>query len=175
MNPRLASLALLVSLPATGAGMVTVPRAEGYCGSVPDKSAVCFEWRMAFDPDVRFLAYGYEDGIDYWFSRKSGDGRYQTIVAVHPVLRDESRPGRVFWGYPWDITDVALPDSGSDDAMLVSFGHGIVAEGEADPPEGQKRVPAVLFVGRTTQPETTVEVEDFVPLSLHEVRAKAGE
>ena len=167
-------LTMLFSLPTYSAGMATVPKSDGFCGQIPDDTAICYEWRLVSDPDTHFIAYGYEDGIEYTFQRRSPDGTYHTIVMVHPVIRDSSHPDTLFWGYPWDITDVALPSKKSGKDLLVSFDHDIVDDGEVYPPQWQKQVPAVLFIGHSTQPQMTVLVRKFVPLTLRATRSKAG-
>jgi hypothetical protein len=80
----------------------------------------------------------------------------------------------LFWGYPWDIEDIALAPDRSKGVVLASFRHSIVDDGEVDSPAWQLRVPAVLFVGTTTQPQAVVKVEGFAPASIAALRHRAG-
>ena len=166
-------ITLLIALPAHSAGMTPLSKDDGFCSQLPDDSAICYEWRLTSAPDVHFIAYGYEDGIEYTFSRRLPGGKYDTIVMVHPVIRDELYADQLFWGYPWDITDVVLPEDGSRKKLLVNFDHDIVDDGEVYPPAWQKQVPAVLFIGHTTQPGMRVSALTFRPSTLRSTRSMA--
>jgi len=162
---RLASITrffcLLLLLPASLAhadNMTAIPRGSGFC--TEDRMAeedYCHEWALASAPSIRFVAEGYSDGIEYGFYKLQGNGHYEHIIRVYPVIRDSSRSGALFWGYAWDIHDIVLPgkDGRKEVEVLATFEHTIDEDyfQEVESPEWQKRIPAVLFIGRTTQPE----------------------
>lgn len=149
--------------------MVAVPERDRTCAG---GAGMCHEWTLTADPAIRFVAYGFEDGIDYSFFRRSESGMYRHLVRIHPLLRDASRPDSLFWGYPWDVEDLALAPSGD---LLVTFGHDVLDDGVVAEWPGQRRTPAVLFVGRTTQPQFSHPLLDFAPASLPALRADAQE
>lgn len=172
---RLCSLLLLLlAQPAYSSGMSAVSEDEGFCGRSEDKSAMCYEWALSASPSIRFIAYGYEDGIEYGFYNLQSDDRYEHILRVHPVVRDSSRSDALFWGYPWDIQDIVLSGDEGDKDVLATFDHAIVDDGEVYSPAWQKQIPAVLFVGRTTQPEMVVTPLKFQPSALYDLRSAAG-
>lgn len=164
---------LLLAGPAGAANMTPVAAADGHCHYAEAWGASCHEWRFAHDPSLRFIADGYEDGMEYWFATRRDDGTYAYLVRVFPVLRDPSRPGSLYWGYGWDIHDIVLPGGGN--RMLATFDHAIVDDGEVDSPDWQQRVPAVLFEGRTTQPGMTVPKLAFFPANVEALQEGAGE
>jgi hypothetical protein len=98
-------------------------------------------------------------------------GQYQYLVRVYPVLRDPSKSESLYWAYPWDIEDIVLDRSG---ALLATFTHDLVDDGEATSPPWQKRIPAVLFEGRTTQPDMKVPRLNFDAASLPSLRRQGG-
>jgi hypothetical protein len=170
----LALVGLLICQPVVAAEMTPVLAADGYCGNATDPGAICYEWKLTMDPAVRFIAHGFEDGIEYGFHRRSLNDEYKHIVRVVPVLKDGSRSGKLFWGYPWDIVDLALTDAGRPDQILAAFEHGLEQDGEVHSPAWQRRLPAVLFHGRTSQPEATVAPIRFKPSTVEELRSEAG-
>jgi hypothetical protein len=167
-------LLLLLVQPAYSSGMAVVSINQGFCGRTEDKSAICHEWMLSSSPSIRFVAYGYEDGVEYSFYNLLPDDSYEHILRVHPVIRDSSRNNAFFWGYPWDIQDIALPSSKSRKSILATFDHSIIDDGEVYSPAWQKRIPAVLFIGRTTQPAMTVSPLKFKSSTLHGLRSGAG-
>lgn len=152
------------------AGMTPVPLAESRCSQYAYVPSICHEW--ALPSGIRFVAQGDEDGIEYAFYRPT-DGLYEAFVRVYPVLQDASRPDTLFWGYPWDITDIARPDDPERGDLLASFDHDILDDGVAESPAWQRRVPAVLFVGRTTQPQVTVAPLAFRPGTVPGLRSES--
>jgi len=167
---RLVLLGILLSCngAAAAAGMSPVPPHTGFCVGKDD--SICHEWTLVADPSVRLIAHGYEDGVDYGFFRLE-KGHYTYLVRIYPVLQDAAHAGMYFWGYAWDIQDIALGDDGK--ALMATFDHSIVDDGEISSPAWQKRVPAVLFTGRTTQPHMTVPAPVFRPSSLAALRSGA--
>jgi hypothetical protein len=160
---------LLYSSASSAAGMAVVPEENRYCYQ---NARYCYEWQMLSDPAVHFIAWGDEDGIDYSFYRKSKNGEYQHIVRVYPVLRDSSRDNSLYWAYPWDMEDIA-PSSGPGQ-VLATFKHTLLDDGEIRSPDWQKHIPAVLFLGHTTQPNITAPKLRFRSVPLLQLRAKAG-
>lgn len=166
------ALSSLGVAPATAArrAMTPVPANAGYCANPGDGR--CYEWKIEADPSLRVIAYGFEDGIDYSFYRRDRKGRYRRIVDFHPAMQDSTRPGQLFWGYAWDVHDIVLAPDGK--SFQATFDHTIVIDGNGDPMPGQKRTPAVLFVGRTTQPDMKVEALRFQANSIDALRIGAG-
>lgn len=157
----LLSLGLFFCGVASAAGMSAIPQQSGFCTDKDD--AICYEWTLASDPDVRVIAYGYEDGVEYAFYRLE-HGVYRHLVRIHPVLQDPARRDTYFWGYPWDIRDIAIaPDKRS---AMATFKHSLIDDGEVYSPSWQRRIPAVLFIGKTTQPDIKVPVLQFKPVAL---------
>ena len=167
---KLLGLLALLAQPAYSSEMVAISRDTGFCGQVEDKSAICYEWSLRSRQALRFVAYGYEDGIEYSFYTLSPDGKYEHVVRVHPVIRDSSRKDALFWGYPWDIRDIVI----SHKRLLATFVHDLNDDGEVSSPSWQKHVPAVLFIGRTTQPAMTVSQLRFKANTLDGIRSDAG-
>jgi hypothetical protein len=150
------------------AGMIAVPKSSRYCYG---KASYCYEWALTTDPNIRFIAWGDEDGIEYTFHRKNKSGQYQYLVRVYPVLRDSSKSKDLYWGYPWDIDDIALDPSG---ALLATFEHNLVDDGEASSQSWQKRIPAVLFHGHTTQPDLNVPHLRFEKASVRSLQRQGA-
>ncbi|BCT93013.1 hypothetical protein LYSHEL_20360 [Lysobacter helvus] len=155
-------------LAAKDRGMTAVPEGTGYCAG---KDGICHEWMLRSDPSLRFIAIGHEAGIEYAFHRKQANGGYRYLVRVHPVLRDASKHQTDFWGYPWDIHDIAV---GADGAVLATFSHALVDDGEVYSEAWQKRIPAVLFTGHTTQPHMTVPKLRYQALSIPALQKQAA-
>jgi hypothetical protein len=154
-------LCILLVLPfgANAVEMTPVGKATGYCAS--NQESYCFEWSFASDEGLRFVANGDEDDIDYAFYRV-GAGKYRKLADVSPLLEDASMPGQLFWGYPWDITGIKVDSAGRAPSLMAtrSFAHAEIDLSTGQPLPTQV-MPAVLFVGRTTRPETK---RDPIPL-----------
>jgi hypothetical protein len=160
-------LLLSVCAAAQAGGMKPVPEKERSCHEI---ATFCYEWILIDSPDVRFMAYGDEDGIDYSFYRKGKRGHYRRLIRIYPVIRDDSRGGDYFWGYPWDISDIAEAPNGT---LQVAFDHNILDEGESRNDAWQKKIPAVLFIGRTTQPDMTKSKFDYRPMTFPQMKSAA--
>ena len=65
-----------------------------------------FEWKVRGLPGIRYVASGYEDGIDYSLYRVSDDLNYELVLRVNPVAEDPK--GNHWWGYPWVTRDIAV-------------------------------------------------------------------
>ena len=161
------ALALLAT--ASAIGMVPIPRDQGFCRT--DQSHYCYEWKLQSDSRRRLVARGDEDGVEYTFQSLDARGRHGRPVRIHPVIQDAEHQGRLFWGYAWDIRDIALAADGQ--SLLASFTHTLVDHSNVETLRGQQRIPAVLFSGHTTQPDMTVPLTAFAPSSLAALRAEA--
>ena len=114
---------------------------------------------------------GDEDGIEYTVQALDARSRYSQPMRMHPVIQDAERDGQLFWGYAWDIRDLALAADGQ--SLLTTFTHTLVDGSNVETPPGQQRIPAVLFSGHTTQPDMTVRPTAFAPTGLAALRAQA--
>ena len=104
-----------------------------------------FEWRIPALPGIRYVASGYEDGIDYSLYRVTKEGGYELIVRVNPIVLDAE--GRLGWGYPWVTTGLVLERTPEGIRFLATFDHQIVRDGVISVPEWQKSIPALLLRG----------------------------
>lgn len=177
---RACSLALLAAglLP-----MASTMAVEPVMQRVPDKLAkcaasqqdgYCYEWRFVREPSLRLVAEGFEDGGSWTLYRVDGGGRYRRLLDIRPALQDDSRPGQLFWGYAWDITDaVAAPDR-KVLRLSVSFQTAAVEAQDPPPPDGQKQLPHLLLRGTTTQPNILIPGPlRFEALTADQARVRA--
>lgn len=129
-----------------------------------------YEWQIPSLPNIRYIASGYEDGIDYAFYLRNDDGTDELLLHVNPIVVDEN--GMYWWGYPWITTGIVLEESGDSIEIRASFNHTIVREGVHSVPDWQKRLPVVLFEGKTGKiPQPDLEYESF---SLAELKRDAS-
>ena len=163
------TIALALLATATAIGMTPIPRDQGFCRT--DQSHYCYEWKLIADPRQRLGARGDEDGVEYTFRAVDARGRHGRPVRIHPVIEDAEHPGLLFWGYAWDIRDIALAADGQ--SLLASFTHTLVDGSNVETPRGQRRIPAVLFSGHPTQPDMTVRPTAFAPSGFTALRATA--
>jgi hypothetical protein len=70
------------------------------------------------------------------------------VFEIQPLIKslDKSHRG-IYWGYPWDITDLPLQRSGSNLQMKVTFAE----DPNPDPAGEEPRAPKILFEGIPTQ------------------------
>jgi len=156
-------LAILLSFPGAvlASEMTPVEKAAGFCAT--NQETYCYEWALARIDGLRFVAHGDEDTIEYSLY-DADSGSYDKVVDVFPVLEDPTRPGHLFWGYPWDIADIRLGNVDGKPALLGTRKHGIKVSDEYGSPISDEVRTAILFVGRTTQPEALVEPLNFDPV-----------
>lgn len=152
--------------------MTPIAGNTGYCKQEAP-TAFCQEWALVTTPSLRVVAAGYEDGMNYDFYRLKKDGSYQHIVQFYPVIRDDVDGGALYWGYPWDIRDIALPPRAEPDAVLATFAHQMMDDGEVQTPDWQKRIPAVLFTGRPSVTRIPVAPTNITSVTVDELRAAA--
>jgi len=169
MQMPLVVVLLVAASAASAAEMAAVPQDAGFCAHM---DGICYEWQLTSDPAVRLVAHGYEDGVEYSFYKKVRRS-YRHLVRIYPALRDDAYNNTLFWGYPWDIQDIAVVPDAKGKAFLATFDHSIVDDGEVYSPAWQKRIPVVLFVGRTTQPNMKVPLLPFQAIRLSTLRARA--
>lgn len=168
--------ALLVSV-ANAQEMVPVRDGSGVCKKTDD--GFCYEWRMTADRNIHFVGWGYEDGASYAFYRKH-KGKYVQLLRVYPVLQDKRYPDQMFWGYPWDIRDIVSSRSARSVEVRAAIELTKKFDDSADKdieewiPVGQQRIPAVLFIGKTTQPDMTVDRLSYKTMALSELVKKAA-
>ncbi len=115
-----------------------------------------YRWLQDLDGDGKseiIRAQGFEDGIDYSIS-KLEDAQEVLLLVFNPVLRDQTRPGQFFWGYPWDVKNV-VTDKGYQ--LLSSLGNPDERDDNYFLPASQKQLPYILFEGATTQPDMVVQ------------------
>ena len=160
---------MVQAAPGQPRGMSPVPRAHGYCQHVGEP--ICHEWKLLADPQQRLVAHGDEDGVTYAFYVLDANRRYAHPVRIHPVMRDATIPATLFWGYAWDIDDIAVGPDGR--SIMSTFDHQVTDDGNVSTPRGQKRVPAVMFTGRVSQKNATVPDVTFAPMSVQALRAAA--
>lgn len=156
--------------------------AQAVMQRVPDKLAkcaeqqdgYCYEWRFVREPSLRLVAEGYEDGGSWTLFRVDARGRYQRLLDVQPALRDDSRPGAVFWGYAWDVTDAVAVRGAAGLRLSLSFQAAALNAADRLPSAGQKQLPHLLLRGTTTQPDIVIrEPLRFEALSVNAARARA--
>ena len=151
---------------ASAAGMFPVDEKLGFCA---EKQGICYEWALTQDHSIRFIAYGSEQGIDYSFFKLKSN-QYRQLLRVFPVLRDPSHRNVLFWAYPEDIKDIVIAPSDLRNRLLATYRHSIIDDGEVASPKWQKRIPAVLFTGATSQPQMRVKPITFRAITVEALR-----
>jgi hypothetical protein len=161
---------LLMPLAAHAAGMTPTQKGTGYCQK--NTESYCYEWTFSSDPTIRFVSHGDEDVIAYSFYRVETGGGYALLVDVHAVLNDETRPNKFFWAYPWDIGDIALAPSRGEPVVLATYKHELMVADVDGETISSDRLPAVLFLGRSTQPSATGPHLQFKGIPLSRLTSK---
>ena len=160
-------LAMFASGAANAAGMTAVADGTGNCRSLAE--TYCYEWALDADRSVRFVARGDEDIIDYSLFGVGKSGRYERLTGVHPVLKDRDHPGLLFWAYPWDISDIAIAPGEHQPVLLATLDHPILVRNAEGDVISNARLPAVLFLGRSTQPRAKVALIEFSPTPVRDL------
>lgn len=136
---------LLAPLPAMAGELIPVNNSP-----FKDKQAsIYYEWKFKSDPTLRYIADGYEDGIDYSLERLKPDGKLKLLLKITPVIAD-SRKQR-WWGYPWDTSDIYLQVRKGVLYFYADFEH-YVPRGLPSTTDKPVTMPALLLKGETTQP-----------------------
>jgi hypothetical protein len=92
---------------------------------------------------------GDEDYSDYKLLKFDPKTWAPSVVfKIEPLIKslDQSHKG-IYWGYPWDITDLPLQRSGSNLQMKITF----AKVPNSDSLDEQPRAPKILFEGIPTQ------------------------
>ena len=107
------------------------------------------------DPELEFyLAYGYEDGIDYgFFDLNMKTGEDKLLFYFNPIILED---GVEYWGYPWDISNIMSRYHVDRIQLFSSTNHDIRRDGMITIPEDQQILPAIYFEGHSTQPSIHV-------------------
>lgn len=162
---------------ASAKDMLPVRDGSGVCKSGGD--GFCYEWKMSIDPSIHFVGIGFEDGASYFFYRVN-KGKHTPLLRIYPVIKDARYPKQMFWGYPWDIKDITS-QSGNEVVLHAAITLSKKFEDSADQdvedttPTGQHRIPAVLFVGKTTQREMVVDPLSYKTIKLSDLIKQAAQ
>jgi len=112
-----------------------------------------------------------EEPVDYAFYRETKNRGCERVTGVVPVIQDPSRKGRFFLGAPQDIEDLIVPVNKAELFLAATFSHSLAPQGELPP--GQKKIAAVLFIGKTSRPESPLEPPPFQKMSLRQLALKS--
>jgi hypothetical protein len=168
------ALALFIALVAPNvesAELLLLPESARYCAKV---DGYCYEWKFARDNSLRLVAQGFEDGGEWAIYRRSIRGKYRMLFSFYPAMIDARYPGKLLWGYAWDVQDVVLGTNGTGVVLQAEFDHEYEYDGNWEPPKWQPNVPFLLLRGTTTQPEMLVtEVVRPMPMTPEEIRRRA--
>lgn len=153
--------------------MRPVPAPERRCAQSGQE--FCYEWVLVNASEIRFIAQGDVDGIEYAFYWRNSSGRYQELLRVHPVITESlAKPKPIYhWGYPWDIRDIPVVVSGKSVRLKATLKHEIQSDGVVSIPK-QSAVPVVLFYGKTTQPRMVVPALVFEDISMDSLASAVG-
>lgn len=151
-------------------GMVALPASQAHCAKATSDGAYCYEWRLVADPMVRIVSSGYEDGGSVVVYRRDARGRYRRLAEILPALRDARYPGRLFWGYSWDIEDIEVVVRDGSVRFMATFDHPALDRELALVESKPGTRALVLFVGKTTQPDMKLEPAHFRELSVDRLR-----
>ena len=116
-----------------------------------------FAWKISNIDSLLIVAEGYEDGIDYSFYKINKTNTLKLLFRFNPILIDSTNMLKKYhWGYPWDISDIIVDEGSDTQKLLCSINHSIERDGVIDIPSWQKILPAIFFIGKTTQPKIDV-------------------
>ena len=117
-----------------------------------------FAWKISNIDSLLIVAEGFSDGIDYSLYKIDKTNSLKLLFRFNPILIDSSsKLKKYYWGYPWDINDIKTDRNKDTLKLLCSISHSIGREGIMDIPKWQKILPAIFFIGKTTQPEITID------------------
>ena len=124
------------------------------------------------DPEPElFSASGYPEGIDYCFiDLDLKKGTEDTLFYFNPVIIEN---GEMYWGYPWDITDIIIRNEKNRIELSTSIDHKIERDGEITIPKNQTIFPAIFFQGHSTQPNVQVgEIKEIEWMNIDEIKVR---
>ena len=123
-------------------------------------SDYAFRWFVNLDDDPVpeiISAYGFSDGIDYTIQRIDVQaGKLSDVFHFEPVLIDTD--GRKYHGYPWDVKDIHVRREGGRIDILAGIRERVPPQLQEDDDNAgmsadQRRIPRILFIGESTQPD----------------------
>jgi hypothetical protein len=117
------------------------------------------------------VAEGYEDGIDYSFYKINKTNSLKLLFRFNPILIDSSNKlKKYYWGYPWDINDIKANKDKDTLKLMSSLNPSIERDGVIDIPSWQKVLPAIFFIGKTTQPNISAgKIDNIKYLSIYQI------
>ncbi|WGL18332.1 hypothetical protein PVT68_08560 [Microbulbifer bruguierae] len=130
------------------------------------------EWYFESDPSLRYIAVGYEDGIDYSLERVGKDGKLNLLLKVNPIVKDSNN--KFWWGYPWSTKDILIQKTDGKIYLYASFEHCIERDGNIIVPEWQATMPALLLSGEYGKWNLAQEQYDYQLYSLSELAVKSN-
>ena len=171
MNKILICIVLLASISYSQSNLVKWD--NSYQDSSSFDEDYYFAWKIQGIDNILIVAEGYSDGIDYSFYKISNQDKLDLLFRFNPVLIDTTVASKkLFWGYPWDIGDIVLKWEKKVPTILSSFAHSIERDGVIDIPGWQKKMPAIYFKGKTTQPDIVVtEIKKSKYMSLAQIQS----
>jgi len=130
-----------------------------------------YRWFINLDNDPEpeiFEAIGDEDGADYIISdQKLLIGKDTTLLYINPVIIEKDK---MYWGYPWDISNISVRTNGKTIELFCSLNHKIVRDGnEENNPKFQKQMPVIFFTGHHTQESEQQNIKNRQWLTLKEI------
>ena len=130
-----------------------------------------FAWKISDIDSFLIVADGYEDGIDYSIYKISNTNSLKLLFRFNPILIDSSNKlKKYYWGYPWDINDIKTSKDKDTLKFMCSINHSIERDGVIDIPSWQKVLPAIFFIGKTTQPNISVgKIDDIKYLTIQQI------
>lgn len=153
------------------ANMVAVPSGQEHCATAKKDGAYCYDWQLTADPSIHIVSVGYEDGGTVTVYRLDTGGSYEKIARVYPVLRELGDNNLLYWGYSWDIKDVAVSVDEGTVKFFGAFRHGFIEDSNTAPLGRKTPVPILLFIGNTTQPSINSPRVPLQKVSLAELQA----
>ena len=136
-------LILAISVPAKADELIPVENSPyNLCKPY---GCMYYEWKFRSDPSLRYIASGYEDGIDYSIARVDKNGKLNILVKVNPIVKDKN--GKYWWGYPWSTIDIPTQIQSGELYLYAYFEHKVERDGIISVPEWQKAIPVILLDG----------------------------
>jgi len=124
------------------------------------------------DPEPElFSASGFPEGIDYCFiDLDLNNGTEDTLFYFNPVIIENDE---MYWGYPWDISDIIIRNEKNIIELKTSIDHKIERDGEITIPQNQTIFPAIFFKGHSTQPRVQVgEIKKIEWMNTEEIKVR---
>ncbi|MCP4493062.1 MAG: hypothetical protein GY820_38055 [Gammaproteobacteria bacterium] len=126
-----------------------------------------YEWEFSTKSNLRYIAAGYEDGIDYEIAEIDENGKLQTLLHVNPVVKDLN--GNYWWGYPWSTMDIPVEVKNGEIYFYAYFEHEIFRDGVLSAPKWQKRMPALLLHSNNDKKVAKMDVYKYKLYTIAEL------